>query len=215
VHVLAFDGDELVAVVAAVRRRVPVGGRLAWVWYGCDLKVHPAHRGRHIPMQMMKAAFWRSLGMYLRTPRGYAVSMNPGDGAENRVVRMKDHHVLKSSRAATLQIFSCDADAITRLRPVVERHRGPMSYLSLARVKDIVLGSTGKPMPLLHVQFGPCAEAGLPDPQPDHTHMFCAPAGDPLAEETIALGIEPAATASVVSHRMKGCDWRFVLTSDV
>jgi hypothetical protein len=45
--------------------------------------------------------------------------------------------------------------------------------------------------------------------------MFCAPSQDALALELDQIGLRPTATASIVAHGMKDCDWRFVLTSDI
>ena len=70
-------------------------------------------------------------------------------------------------------------------------------------------------MPLLHVQFGPCAEQGHSDPIDEHVHMFCVPAGDPIESELASGGHSPSATATVLAHRMKRWDWRFILTSDI
>jgi hypothetical protein len=156
------------------------------------------------------------LPRYLQCRRGYAISMNPGDGSPNRIVRMMGHfRWARSALATQLSLFSLDTDTMTRVRPVVERHRGPVSFLSLAGKKDIVLASTGRPMPLLHAQFGPCAEAGASAPQPGHVHMLCAPENDALALELGALGLARSASASVIQHRMGHVDWRFVLTSDI
>jgi hypothetical protein len=76
-------------------------------------------------------------------------------------------------------------------------------------------------MPLLHFQFGPCAEAGLQRPVAGSVHMLCAPAGDSLSKELLAYGIKPTASASVIHHRMglgmgtRGLNWNFILTSDI
>jgi hypothetical protein len=145
--------------------------------------------------------------------------MNPAQG-ENRVVRLASHWRLSPMRVpAILELFSLDAETMRRVLPTVARHRGEVSFLSLGGVKDIVLESTGKPMPLLHLQHGLGASHGsgtlVSEPQEDHVHMLCSPASDPLNAELRALGLETSATASVLSHRMAGCDWRFVLTSEI
>lgn len=203
----ALDGDRVVAVGCGILRRVP-----RRTWYLCDLKVDPEYRGRRIPLAMLSRAF---LPNYLRCPRGYAISMNPAKG-ENRVVRLlQKFRWARITVPAYLEIYSLDDARMREVAPVVERHRGPISYLSLAGKKDLVLASTGRPLPLMHVQFGPCAEAGAREPRDGHAHMLCAPGGDPLAHALAERGIAPTATASIVQHRMSWSDWRFVLTSDV
>ena len=120
---------------------------------------------------------------------------------------------------AILELFSLDAEAMRGVLSTIERHRGDVSFLSLGGVKDIVLESTGRPMPLLHLQHGLGASLGsgtpVSSPLEDHVHMFCSPASDPLNAELRAAGLTPSATASVLAHRMSGCDWRFVLTSEI
>ncbi len=204
---VALDGERVVAVGAGVLRTVPGAGR---TWYGCDLKVHADYRDRRIPLQMALRGFPLT---YPRCPHGYGISMNPGDGSENRVVRLLLRmRLVPVTVGPILEIFSLDADAMRAAAPRLASTLGPLSYLSLGGIKDIVLRSTGAPMPLLHVQHGPCAARGLPEPVDGHVHMFCAPAGDP---DVAALGLRPSATATVLQHRMVGWDWRFVLTSDI
>jgi hypothetical protein len=162
---------------------------------------------------MLSRAFWLN---YLRCPRGYAISMNPGDGSPNRIVRLMSHfRWAPTGLAATLELFSLSAEQMRASEALIREHRGEVSYLSLAGKKDIVLTSSGAPMKLLHVQFGPCAEPGLPQPQEGAVHMLCAPSGDALALALCSRGLLPSATASVIHHRMGKADWRFVLTSDI
>ena len=123
-----------------------------------------------------------------------------------------------ASVATTLGLYSLSAEAMREVAPLLERERGPLGYLSLGGVKDIVLESTHAPMPLLHVQFGPARQqhgAVHGAPVADHVHMFCVPAGDPLEDALRTRGITAGAAASVIHHRMAGWDWRFVLTSDI
>ena len=114
-----------------------------------------------------------------------------------------------------LWLYSLDTNQMREMTPKIEHHRGPLSYLSLSGIKDIVLQSTGQPMPLLHLQFGPCASGGLFEPQEEHVHMFCTPSQYPLALEMTDCGFEPSATATLLHHRMGDWDWRFVLTSEI
>src|SRR5690349_2320433 len=49
----AVDGDRVAAVATGIVRRVPQK-----TWYLCDLKVTPDYRKRHIPLRMLKSAFF-------------------------------------------------------------------------------------------------------------------------------------------------------------
>ena len=218
-----LEGDRVVAVGCGVLRSIPkkAGGAPEPLWYGCDLKVDRAYRGKRLPWEMFKFAIPRK---YPVCGRGYGISMNPGDGSENPVVRLCERFTLAPMRCAgTLFFYSLAADQMAEVAPWVETERGPLGYLSLGGIKDIVLQSTGRPMPLLHVQFGPCAETDksgkrgrwFDEPQAESVHMFCTPVNDDLARGMHDRGFLPSATASIICHRMGGWDWRFVLTSEI
>ena len=183
------------------------------MWYACDVKVHRDYRRTRIPSKMFVKAFPVN---YLRCPRGYGISMNPGDGSSNRAVKVFQQLPFIPIQAhQIIGLVSLDAEKMRAVHPLLEAHRGPVSYLSLEGIKDIILESTGAPMPLLHAQFGPCAQHGYDTPIDGHTHMFCAPIEDPLFRDLATMNIEPSSTATIIEHRMQGCDWRFILTSDI
>jgi hypothetical protein len=209
----ALDGETLAAVGAGVIRRVPFrrGEPARRAWYLCDLKVDPHYGGRGLPRRLFAHQFIRC---YLACPRGYTISMNRANGA-NPVARLLGR--FKQAKLAPntkLILYSLDENQMRAVEPLLIAHRGPLSYLSLAGKKDLILGSTGRRMPLLHVQFGACAEPGLSAPQPGHVHMFCAPEGDELERACAAAGLAAAASATVLAHGMQS-DWRFILTSDI
>ncbi|MEM9189117.1 MAG: GNAT family N-acetyltransferase [Myxococcota bacterium] len=210
---VALDAGEVVACAAGILRDVPIGDGAQRCWYLCDLKVRPDYRGRRIPFRMLLSAFPSG---YAACSRGYGISMNSAGDAENRVARMvKRFRLVPIEVDGPLQLYALTEGEMRRFRPRIEAELGPITFLSLGGVKDIVLESSGAPMPLLHVQHGPCAAVGLDEPQPGHQHMFCIPAGSPLAEEMKHAHIAINSTATVVSHGMRGADWRFVLTSDI
>jgi len=204
-----LDGDQVAAVGAGVLREQPVRA-----WYMCDLKVHPDYRGRHLPLRMMRSLFLRH---YLKCRRGYAISMNDPHQDSNRIEKLfKKFWWALFHSGGKLLLFSLNAEEMFQAEPLLREFRGTLSYLSLRGKKEIVLQSTGEPMPLLHVQFGPCAEqGGFTTPQPGHTHMFCVPERDELSEELLVRGFQPSATATIIHHGMKNVDWSFVLTSDI
>jgi hypothetical protein len=215
---IALDGQRVAAVCAAVLRRIPpcAGAPPEPCWYVCDLKVHPDYRRRHIPWQMFCHGFPRK---YPRCPRGYAISMNPGDGRPNPVVRLANHfHLAPVSVGTLLAIYSLAAVQMRAIEDRLRRVRGPLAYLSLAGIKDIVLSSSGEPMPLLHLHHGATASSAgalQPSAMDGHVHMFCLPANDPLQSELVNVGVHPSASASVIQHRMGRWDWRSVLTSEI
>lgn len=221
----ALDGERVAAIAAGAIRTLPGPRGPTRAWYVGDLKVHPDYRGRRLPWEILKYAFPRH---YWRCPRGYAVTMDPPD-RPNPVTRLLSRFwLIPNAAVASLRFWSLDADAARDATPLVERHRGPLAWLSLAGVKDLVLRSTGRPMPLLHAQFGPCAATADATraasthaggvrraPSPGAVHMLCAPVGDALADALVAAGHAPTATATVLAHRMARWDWSFLLTSDI
>lgn len=205
------DGDRVAGVATGVLRNGPVVP--AGAWYGCDLKVHPDYRRTGLPRRLFAAGVAAGQAA---CGRFYGISMDPPGGRSNPVAKLMGRLPGPAVRpAGQLQLFTADAPTMRALAPVLRAARGPLSYRSLRGVKDVVLQSTGAPMSLLHVQFGPAAEHGHRSPLPGHAHMFCAPAGDLIADTARAMGCEPSATATVLQHGMPTQDWSFILTSDI
>ena len=214
-YYVVLDGDRVVAVAAAVLRCVPPTRhkKPEQVWYLCDLKVHPEYRGRYLPTAIFAHAFPK---LYPISPRAYAISMDADSQRPNRVARMLSRFRLAPMSIATkLGIVSLDAKRMRKVEPILREHFGCVSYLSLAGKKDIILQSTRSAMPLLHVQFGPCAEHGHPEPLDGYVHMFCVSMDHPLFEVLKHQAIYPSATATVVHCGMEKWDWSFILTSDI
>jgi GNAT superfamily N-acetyltransferase len=204
-HHLAVEGERVLGVAAAVLRTLPwwQGSSRRDAWYLCDLKLTPSERGRGLARPLL-AQVLRAAG--LRCPRGYAVTMDPEVG-DNPVVSLARRLVpFPVSHPTTLAILGLGGEEMLQMQPIVERHRGSLSYLSLDGVKDIVL---------LHVQHGPHRAAGTPEPRAGALHLLCAPSNDPLVLELRSAGISPLAKASVLTRDMQGADFRQILTSDI
>ena len=205
-YFVALEEERVVGVLAVVRRTFP------GAWYACDLKVAPDARSKALSRELGAAFAAKRLAP---DDRGYGISMNPAEGP-NRVVRMlRRLPRLDLMPGPTLRLYSLDRAQMIRAADAITARRGPISYRSLSGVKDIVLQSTGRPMPLLHVQFGPCAARGTDEPVDDAVHMFCVPDDDPLLGDLDAIGLTPSASATVVHRGMIDQDWSFVLTSDI
>ena len=207
------DRGRLVAVGCGMLRTPEVGPRH---WYLADLKVHPAYRGRHLPIALFRRAFVQN---YVRAPRGYGIAMDPPDGRVPPAVRLLAHfRFLPPSLLDTtrLDLWSSDEAGMRRALPLLAPGRGTPRFVSLLGVKDLVLESTGAPLPLLHLSFASRPERRtFAEPQPGHTHMWCLPRGAPLAAALAAAGFRPSASATIVHHRMRGYDWARIDTSEI
>ena len=202
-YLAALREEAIVGGLAAIERHLPDP-----VLYVGDLKVAPDGRG-------LGRRLAAALATLAEGSPVYGISMNPGDGAPNRVVGMLTRAFPALSRAADLSFYTLDTTTMRDFQPVLESHRGPSGFLSLRGIKDIVLASTGAPMELWHTQFGPTGDIQRTEPVPGGAHMFCTPTGDGLDRAAQDQGLSPSASATIVSNRMTDQDWGFVLTSEI
>jgi hypothetical protein len=207
--------EQPAAVLAAILRKLPKANQKKFTraWYLCDLKVHPDYRGQNLPLRLATRAFFST---YLKCRRFYAISMNPSESSQNRVAKLAGHFSWATLRPVeTLALWSFDQKTMTQVKPLLETHRGMVTFHALSGVKDIILKSSGAPLPLYHAQFGPFAEHGISHPMPDSVHMFCTPFRDSLTHELVQSGFKPSATATILAHRMSNENWNWILTSDI
>lgn len=212
-----IDNNEIVGNGIGVLRNIKYkDDKIYKTWYLCDLKVDPKYRGKHMPFKMgLKAK--QKLNI---TDRIYGITMNKCND-ENKVVRLANKiPLLKFKADIRLMIYSIDYDTLISIHDILTKHRGDISYLSLLNTKDLILQSTGLPMPLLHVQW--TNDSNNDDikittvyPLKDYVYMFCVPMNDPLYVELTEIGVTTNTTAQIIYHNMDNCDWKFILTSDI
>lgn len=203
---------KIIAVGAGVLRRLD-GVGFPKAWYLCDLKVHPAHRGQHLPLRIFRRVFFFN---YLKCSRAYAISMNNGLKTKNKVSRLfRNFKWVQFADDQFLEIWSLDYEQIQVALPLIEAQRGTTTFLALTGVKDLILSRTQKPLPILHAQFGPLAQSAGGKPTVGAIHMLCTPADDQLSKELKKSGFKVNTTATIISYRMNATDWSWVLTSDI
>lgn len=207
---IAERDGQLIGVAVAVLRRLPHP-----VGYVCDLKVR-----RGVPERGLARCLLAGVLGPLRaasTP-GFGVSMNPATGG-NRLTRVARRIVGVELRdGPQLGIWSLTFDEWQQVRAEVEGALGTITWFDPAGTKDIVLRSTGRPMPLLHAQHGPFARSdgsATAAPRPDAVHMLCLPLADPLAAALGERIPSRPATASVLHVGMVDFPWQHLLTSDI
>jgi GNAT superfamily N-acetyltransferase len=214
-YAMAHEG-RLIGVACAMLR--PAEGELPSRWYVADLKVHPDFRGQHVPLRMLYRGF---VPRYLECPRGYAVAMDPPDGRRPPGIRLLDHFSWLPRLGTdylSLDLFTADADSIDTLLPLLsEAHPGRrLRFVSTLGIKDLVLESTGRPYPLLHLSPSDRpAPRVFERPQPDHVHMWCLPRRHPLVARLAERGVVPSASATVVHHRIPGFDGLSIETAEI
>ena len=207
VHFVAHVGDQLVGSVATVERDTPQGR----AWYVADLKTDPAFRDVRIPLRLLSAANDVMNGGAL-----YAISMNPPRGAPNTLVRALLRRAAGMKTATTLGIWTIRYDSFTEYREAMEAMCGPIRCRSLRGIKDIVLESTGEPMPLIHLEHGALADVRQSAPASTSSeHMFCAPNESALFAFARRTWGEPQATATVIERSFDVGDAQWILTSQI
>lgn len=187
-------------------------------WYASDVKVHPDYRGQHVVVKMLYRGF---LPLYARCRRGYAIAMDPADGRVPPAVRSMQHYAFLPKFGTDhfrLALFSVDAARMEELLPLVAKVRPDRRarFVSTAGIKDLVLESTKKHYPLLHLTFSDRpAPRVYAEPQADHVHMWCLPTTHALVAELEARGVRPSATATVIKHRLPTLDGTKIDTSEI
>ena len=211
-YFVAREGESIVGVLAAVLRRLPSSTGWTRAWYLCDWKVfRGAPRGTG---QALLEAFERFLERAGGPRAAYAISMNSASG-DNRLARaMRRWRSPAPGIAGRLELYSLSAETMRQVSPLLAT-RGASRYLSLAGIKDIVLASTGKPLPLLHVQHDDEQATGEAAPVDGATHMFCLLDSDVRIAELRRSRISPSATATVFVRFPMDVDLRCVRTSDI
>lgn len=208
---VATEENRVVACAAGILRTLRVENEIFKAWYLCDLKIHPEFQGRKITTRLFIKNLARN---YVKCSRGYAISMNPANG-KNAVVRLlQGLPQIPVSYAGKLNFYSFDEIQAAEIQEKLEVLLGKISYLSLEGKKDLIMKSTGKRLPLFHIQHGTMATQGAVKPTEKGTYMICAFEETDL-DNLLKNHFPISATASILSHRMKPKDWNFILTSDI
>lgn len=194
--------------------------RIHRCWYICDLKVDKSARNNWLPYKMM----WKMMHLRSLSNKGYCVSMNT-IGEENKVVRLSKRissPLVNFEYSGGILIYSLNYDEICRILPLIERYKGPVFFVSLLGIKDIILKSTQKPMKLLHMNLFKNIDNAVIDelllPQEDFTHMFCFHERDPIVKVLAEENIHTDTTASLIHcgmNSLKPIDWDFIQTSEI
>lgn len=203
------DGDTIAALGAGVISR-------RWqAWYLCDMKVTPRYRGRKFPRKLFIRNFFFN---YLRCRRGFALNMETIDGAKNPIQKiMQTLPWTPLKVGARVLFFYADAEATQRAVSLLEKDRPRIFFVNIQSKKNLVLKSTGKGIPLLHLEWGERSpdDETVDFPQPEMLHMWCLAEDDPLVKELALVGIQPKASGLIFQHGMDKFNWSQLRTSEL
>lgn len=208
---VALDRKKIAGCAAGVLRSLKIDGKETKAWYLCDLKVDRDYALHKIPGKLFKKNLFSN---YLKCSRGYAISMNPAKG-KNRVVKLIERFSFAPIRyAGNLNFYSFNQDEAQKIQPELESQVGQISYLSLKGKKDLIMKSTGLPLPLFHLQYDAVKMSGMKEAIETGIYMICSFEETKL-DKFLKKKFPVSATASILSHRLNPKDWNFVLTSDI
>jgi hypothetical protein len=199
---LGILSDQVIAVAIAVLRNIEGEP----IWYICDLKVHPSYRGTPFTYALFDYAFHKYSSI---SEKIYGISMNSRQG-NNPVARLARRiPYLKLSLCETLLFYTINNKNLLEIKSLIMDVIGYCTFISLQGQKDLILSSTKEPLSLLHFSY-----SGQEHYPPSSQYMFCFPELHPSNNIFKKLGIQPSASASIISN-MKEMNWSFVESSDI
>lgn len=198
-HYLAIcQGSKVVGCCGFIRRS-------NGVWYLCDLKIAEKLRGRNLPTRLFLKAI-QIRGMQLLSDKFYGICMFPTSEKILRIIRNSSLGFAVNSNGYLL-IYSLGYNRMKQLQHLFGM---TTSFLDISDRKQLVLKSTGKPIPVLHLQRDGSGQ--YRQPQKGFRHMFCLHESSVLAN---VLPCRPISKALIVSRNMENNNWEFVNTSEI
>ncbi len=207
------DDQNIVATVCYILREI----HFQKVWYICDLKIENKYRGNRLTYGF----FVKCVIMeYFTCNKCYAISMN--DNTENRVARLAQNiggSLFKFELGPLIYIYQIQSVQMKQIAQIVGKICGPISYVSLTGIKDLILTSTNKPMSILHVnydKFGRTKEGQYYDKIIDNfEYMFCCTANSSMKIYLDKIQCFTSVTASIMYYNMDNFDWNFIQTHEI
>lgn len=200
------------AVITKRRLVAPNGQTTDPFWQFNAFHVSPDYADAPVPEAIFENRFPHH---YFRCPRAYMLAVDLPDGSNPLAERMAKFPMISFRKASMLGYYLLAPDLARDLHSTFRRHRGRLSYRSAPEVRALHNLDTGLSTQLRHYQHGPCAVRGEPEPSPGGVYAFMTPLEDPISRELELNGITPAATISVIHHRMQDWRWQFLLSNEV
>lgn len=207
-HLYATEKDGKIVAVGAgiIQERFKA-------WYLCDMKVHPEHRGQKIPVKMFRRYF---LPCYLKCQKGFALNMEESTGKKNPITKiMETLPWTPLKQGARILFYYEDAAKTLNAMDVLKSIRPGISFSSLNGIKDLVLKSTSKAIPLMHMEWNQKTPGNSNQPLADHLHMWCLDEKSEINKKLSDIGITPKASGLIFHHRLSHLDWNELRTSEL
>lgn len=213
----AIKNNEIIGTGAGVLRNI----RGNKIFYLCDCKIDKNFRNKWLPFRMLL----KSNKLANITNKCYCISMNKGNGCDNKIVRLlkRVKWLIDFKYAGNMLIYSVNGKQLKHIRSLIEKHKGLCYFVSLKGVKDLILKSTNKPMELYHINYVKNIDFNNTnnisyDIYDDATYMFCFHEKDNINKILEKNGITTDVTASIVQHgldKLKPDEWDFIQTSEI
>ncbi len=180
-------------------------------WYLCDMKVHPDYRGKKLPVKLFRGTFFQN---YIKCQRGYALTMEDGPGQKNPIMKIMENLPWTPLKKGARVFFFYEPKRETELAmAILSFQRKNISFSSLAGIKELILSSTGQPIPLLHMEWG---EGQIGQPASENAlHMWCLWEGNTAIDDLVRVGIKPKGSGLIFQHRMPSGFWNELRTSEL
>jgi GNAT superfamily N-acetyltransferase len=212
-YILAFkDKERIIGITILVLRNIDVlnNGQLEPIWYICDLKIHPDYRGKGIIQQVFDFA----ISNYSKlSSQIYGISMNSNSDKANRVIYLAKYLTnIDLTYQETLMFYLLNKNQLNHARNLLMCYFSEYGYFSLNKIKDLVMISTEKSLPLIHVV--PKDKSNTIQEAEDYNYMFCLPSSNLLINELAQTGITSSSTASIISN-LTEANWNFIVSSEI
>ena len=183
-------------------------------WYLADLKVLQSFQGRGLPVLMMKKSY---LSFIKKCNKFYAISMNDKN-RKNRIGRILSAiEGIDFHQEEELLFYTFNHRQYCQLKDNIEGVLGEITLVSLSGVKDIILKSTGAPMPLVHIHHGNSyvEEKVKCNASEGHQYMICGTSNGMVSKICKTQSILPMASASVYQSCYPEIELDSLLTCDI
>jgi len=210
---ISEENGDITAVGVIVLRTIELTGRYhkEKVWYVCDLKIHPEHRGKFFLQRFIDLALKKY--SYLSS-HIYGISMNEENGS-NRLIQFSSRlKGLNLELSESLNFYLLNCNQVNMTKQTLIEHYNNVKFIDLSGQKDLILSSNNIPLPFLHFSSRLYSELAVKNINPAYQYMFCFPSCHNINKALCKLGLKPMATASILSN-IKNSNWNFIETADI